>query len=130
MLLAAALRNRLAACLAAALALLAAAFWALFHTPLRLLPVVSGVANLGLPGSDILPRGPSPVDVAQRAAVLALGAGLLTTAAARRAWRCCWRAAPASPNASPGPRPAGRFGRCRGPLAEGLPRTVASRYTS
>ena len=81
MLLAAGLRNRLVTCLVA-LALLAAAFWALLNTPLHLLPVVSGIANLGLPGSEILPRVPSPVDVAQRVAVLALGAGLVTMAAA------------------------------------------------
>ena len=81
MLLAAGLRNRLAVCLVA-LALLAAAFWGIFSTPLYLLPVVSGIANLGLPGSEILPRMPSRVDLAQRAAVLVLGAGLLTMAAA------------------------------------------------
>ena len=81
MLLAAGLRNRLVVCLVA-LALLAAAFWALFNTPLYLLPVVSGIANLGLPGSEILPRMPSLVDVAQRVAVLVLGAGLVTMAAA------------------------------------------------
>ncbi len=81
MLLAAGLRNRLAVCLVA-LALLAAAFWAIFNTPLHMLPVVSGIANLGLPGSEILPRMPSWVDLAQRATVLVLGAGLLTMAAA------------------------------------------------
>ena len=81
MLLAAGLRNRPVVCLVA-LALLAAAFWALVNTPLYLLPVVSGIANLGLPGSEILPRMPSLVDVAQRVAVLVLGAGLVTMAAA------------------------------------------------
>ena len=81
MLLATGLGNRLVACLVA-LALLAAAFWALFNTPLYLLPVVSGIANLGLPGSELLPRMPSLVDVAQRVAVLVLGAGLVTMAAA------------------------------------------------
>ena len=81
MLLSAGLRNRLAACLVA-LALLAGAFWALFNTPLYLLPVVSGITNLGLPGSEILPRTASPVDVAQRVMVLLLGAGLLTISAA------------------------------------------------
>ena len=55
LLLGAGLRNRLVVCLVA-LALLAGAFWALFNTPLYLLPVVSGLANLGLPGSEILPR--------------------------------------------------------------------------
>ena len=80
-LLAVGLGNRLVACLVA-LALLAAAFWALFNTPLYLLPVVSGIANLGLPGSEILPRMPTLVDVAQRVAVLVLGSGLVTIAAA------------------------------------------------
>ena len=80
MLMAAGLGNRLVACLVA-LALLAAAFWALFNTPLYLLPVFSGLANLGLPGSEILPRTPSAVDVAQRVAVLVLGTGLVTMAA-------------------------------------------------
>ena len=81
MLLAAGLRNRPVVCLVA-LALLASAFWALLNTPLYLLPVVSGIANLGLPGSEILPRVPSLVDVAQRVAVLVLGAALVTMAAA------------------------------------------------
>ena len=81
MLLAAGLRNRLVVCLVA-LALLAAAFWGLFNTPLHLLPVVSGIANLGLPGSEILPRMPSLVDLAQRVAVLVLGAALVMMAAA------------------------------------------------
>ena len=81
MLLAAALRNRLAVSLVA-VSLLALGFWALFNTPHYLLPVVSGIANLGLPGSDILPRGPSLEDVVQRVSVLILGAGLLTVAAA------------------------------------------------
>ncbi|MCY3620367.1 MAG: hypothetical protein OXH68_01480 [Gammaproteobacteria bacterium] len=81
MLLAAALRNRLAVSLIA-LSLIAVGFWALFNTPLYLLPVVSGIANLGLPGSDILPRGPSLEDVVQRLCVLTLGAGLVTVAAA------------------------------------------------
>ena len=81
MLLAASLRNRLAVSLVA-LSLLAIVFWALFNTPLYLLPIVSGIANLGLPGSDILPRVPSFEDVVQRVCVLALGAGLVTMAAA------------------------------------------------
>ena len=81
MLLAAGLRNRLLVCLIA-LALLAGTFWALLNTPLYLLPVVSGIANLGLPGSEILPRMPSLVDLAQRVAVLGLGAALVTMAAA------------------------------------------------
>ncbi|MDE0039231.1 MAG: hypothetical protein OXU77_17000 [Gammaproteobacteria bacterium] len=81
MFLAAALGNRLVACLVA-LALLSGAFWALFNTPLYLLPAVSGIANLGLPGSEILPRMPSLVEVAQRLASLVLAVGLVTIAAA------------------------------------------------
>lgn len=81
MLLAATVRNRLVVCLIA-LALLAVGFWALFNTPLYLLPIVSGIANLGLPGSDILPRVPSIVDFVQRACLLVLGAGLLALTAA------------------------------------------------
>ena len=57
MLLAAGLRNRLVVALVA-LALLAVTFWVLINTPIYLLPVVSGIANLGLPGSEILPRTP------------------------------------------------------------------------
>ena len=81
MLLAAGLGNRLIAGLVA-LAMFAAGLWALFNTPLYLLPVVAGIANVGLPGSEILPRVPSLVDVAQRVAVLVLAAGLVTIAAA------------------------------------------------
>ena len=81
MLLAAALVNRLVVSLVA-VALLAAAFWALLNTPLYLLPVASGIAHLGLPGSEILPRTPSLVDVGQRLAVLVLAVGLVTIAAA------------------------------------------------
>lgn len=79
--LAAVLRNRLVVALVA-LGLLALHVWAVFNTPLYLLPVVSGVANLGLPGSEILPRTVSGADVAQRLSVLVLAAGLLATAAA------------------------------------------------
>jgi len=81
MLLAAWIRNRAVVSLIA-LALLAAAFWALYNTPLYLLPVVSHIANLGLAGSDILPRLPSWIDLVQRGSVLLLGGGLLTLAAA------------------------------------------------
>ena len=81
MLLAAGLRNRLVVALVA-LALLAGTFLVLINTPTYLLPVVSGIANLGLPGSEILPRTPSLLDVAQRVTVLVLGGGLVTMAAA------------------------------------------------
>ena len=80
-LLAAALRNRLVVAVVA-LGLLAAHAWAVLNTPLYLLPIVSGVANLGLPGSEILPRTVSGADLVQRLSVLVLAAGLLATAAA------------------------------------------------
>ncbi|MCY3620366.1 MAG: hypothetical protein OXH68_01475 [Gammaproteobacteria bacterium] len=80
-LLAAVLRNRLVVALVA-FGLLATHVWAVLNTPLYLLPIVSGVTNLGLPGSEILPRTASGVDLAQRLSVLVLAAGLLATAAA------------------------------------------------
>ena len=80
-LLAAALRNRLIVVFAA-MALLGIHAWAVLSTPLYALPVVSGIANLGLLGSDILPRGPSGVDLAHRATMLGLAASLLAFAAA------------------------------------------------
>ena len=80
-LLTAVLRYRLAVAVVA-LALLGIYSWALFATPLYLLPVVSGIANLGLLGSEIVPRAASGVDLLQRASVLVLAAGLLCIAAA------------------------------------------------
>ncbi|MDE0660017.1 MAG: hypothetical protein OXI79_10260 [Gammaproteobacteria bacterium] len=80
-LLAAVLRNRLVVALVA-LGLLATHVWMVLTTPLYVLPIVSGVANLGLPGSDILPRTVSGADLMQRLSVLVLAAGLLATAAA------------------------------------------------
>ena len=80
-LLTAVLRYRLAVAVVA-LALLGIYSWALFATPLYLLPVVSGIANLGLLGSEIVPRAASGVDLLQRASVLVLAAGLLSIAAA------------------------------------------------
>ena len=67
-----------------AASLLAAHVVALFHTPLYLLPVSSGIANLGLAGSDILPRTPSLVDFGQRAAVLVLALAWLLLASSRQ----------------------------------------------
>ena len=67
-----------------AASLLAAHVVALFHTPLYLLPVSSGIANLGLAGSDILPRTPSVVDFGQRAAVFLLALAWLLLASSRR----------------------------------------------
>ncbi|MCY3839317.1 MAG: hypothetical protein OXH09_11860, partial [Gammaproteobacteria bacterium] len=75
------LRYRLAVAVVA-LALLGAYSWALFATPLYLLPVVSGIANLGLLGSEIVPRTASAVDLLQRGSILVLAAGLLFIAAA------------------------------------------------
>ncbi|MDE0037354.1 MAG: hypothetical protein OXU77_07300 [Gammaproteobacteria bacterium] len=74
-------RYRLAVAVVA-LAFLGAYSWALFATPLYLLPVVSGIANLGLLGSEIVPRTASAVDLLQRGSILALAAGLLSIAAA------------------------------------------------
>lgn len=79
-LLAAVLRNRLAVAVVAIL-LLGLQFWTLFETPLHLLPALSGISNLGLPGSDILPRQASVVDLFQRGFLVLLGAGLLGVAA-------------------------------------------------
>lgn len=81
LLLSAALRSR-AAVVASLLALLAAAGFGLAHTPLHLLPALSGIAHLGLPGSEIMPRVPTARDFAQRFALLALAAGCLVAAAA------------------------------------------------
>ena len=67
-----------------AASLLAAHVVALFHTPLYLLPVSSGIANLGLAGSDILPRTPGLVDFGQRAAVLVLALAWLLLASSRQ----------------------------------------------
>ena len=80
-LLAAMLRNRLVVAVIA-LGLLATHIWAVLNTPLYLLPIVSGVANLGVPGSEILPRTVSGTDLVQRLSVLVLAAGVLATAAA------------------------------------------------
>ena len=80
-LLAATLRNRLVVAVVA-LGLLATHAWAVLNTPLHLLPIVSGVANLGLPGSEILPRTVSGTDLFQRLSVLVLAAGLVASAAA------------------------------------------------
>lgn len=80
MLLAAMLRNRVLSAVAGT-ALLGACGWALLHAPMFLLPALSGVANLGVPGSDILPRLPSASDFLQRGAEIAVGLGMLCLAA-------------------------------------------------
>lgn len=65
-----------------AMSLLVLHFVLLFQSPLFLLPSLSGITALGLPGSDILPRVPQPADYVQRGAVLALTFGALLLAAA------------------------------------------------
>lgn len=64
------------------IALLALGYFALLHAPLHLLPALAGITGLGLPGSEMLPRHPTGVDVAQRFALLLLAAGFLLAAAA------------------------------------------------
>ena len=67
---------------AVSLALIGLWVWAVFDAPLYLLPVVSGIAHLGLPGSDILPRLPSPLDLAHRLALIVAAGGFVWLAAA------------------------------------------------
>ena len=74
------LRSRWAAA-GVALALLGLCLFAIFNTPLYLLPALSGITNLGLPGSEILPRWPSVADLAARVATVVFGAGLVVVAA-------------------------------------------------
>ena len=61
------------------------AYW-LLHAPLYLLPTFSGLTNFGLLGSDILPRWPGLVELAQRSSLLVTAFGLLvlTAAASKR----------------------------------------------
>ena len=80
MALAAGLRSRWIA-VAVGLALLGLHLYAIFNTPLYLLPAVSGITNLGLAGSEILPRWPAAEDVAARLAALLLAGGFLLAAA-------------------------------------------------
>ena len=80
MALAAVLRSRWIT-MAMALALLGLFLYAIFNTPLYLLPALSGITNLGLAGSDILPRWPAAEDVAARFAGLLLAGGFLLAAA-------------------------------------------------
>ena len=93
-LLAETLRNRLVVAVVA-LGLLATHVCVVFNAPLYLLPVVSGVANLGLPGSEILPRTLSGTDLVQRLSAMVLAAGLLATAAATLPRRDATSRAPA-----------------------------------
>ena len=67
---------------AVSLALIGLWVWAVFDAPSYLLPVVSGIAHLGLPGSDILPRLPSPLDLAHRLALIVAAGGFVWLAAA------------------------------------------------
>ena len=64
--------------------LLAVYVVALFQTPLYLVPIYSGIAHLGLAGSEILPRTPGIEDWAQRAAMLALAMAWLLLASVRQ----------------------------------------------
>ena len=80
MVLVAVLRSRWAAA-GVAVALLGLCLVAIFNTPLYLLPALSGITNLGLAGSEILPRWPAAVDLAARVATVACCAGLLVVAA-------------------------------------------------
>ena len=64
-----------------ALALLGLHLYAIFNTPLYLLPTLSGITHLGLASSEILPRWPAGADVAARLATLACASGLLVVAA-------------------------------------------------
>ena len=66
----------------AALALGGLYVWLIFHAPLYLLPSISGIANLGLPGSDMQPRLPGLADFAQRCALGGLAAAFILFAAA------------------------------------------------
>ena len=77
------LRYRVLTLLAVA-SLLALYVIAIFHAPLFLLPVFSGIANLGLAGSDVLPQTPSVADVVQRVAVVALALACLLLACSRQ----------------------------------------------
>ena len=79
---AAMVRNRLAVVLAA-LAVLCFHHWALFNTPIHLLPVVSLFPNFGRPVSDILPEVADGLALVQRVPWLLLAAGLLAVAASR-----------------------------------------------
>ena len=67
---------------AAAFTLGGAYLWLVFNAPIYLLPSISGIANLGLPGSDTLPRLPGAAEFAQRLALFMLAAAFLVFAAA------------------------------------------------
>ena len=79
MLLAAALPSRLAVAFVG-LGLLAAYACLVLNTPIYLLPTATGIANLGLPGSDIVARGLGVTDLSQRCGVVGLAIGLLMVA--------------------------------------------------
>ena len=79
-LVAAVVRNRLAVILTA-VAVLGLHHWALFNTPINLLPVVSLFPNFGKPVSDILPEAVDGLALVQRVPWLLLAAGFLTVAA-------------------------------------------------
>lgn len=60
---------------------LAAQYWLLFHTPVRLLPVISLMSGFGSFASDILPKFGESQVLAQRALLVAMAGGLLLAAA-------------------------------------------------
>ena len=62
-------------------ALLALALFGALQAPMHLLPALAGITNLGLPGSEILPRHPAATDFAQRLALVVLAAGCIAAAA-------------------------------------------------
>lgn len=78
-LLGAVLRHRLLTLLVL-VSMLALHFLALLHLPLFLIPSFSGITNLGLAGSEILPRTPGLADLGQRGGVLALALAWLLLA--------------------------------------------------
>ena len=77
---AAMVRNRLAVILTV-VAVLCLHHWALFHTPIHLLPVISLFPNFGNPVSDILPEVANGLALVQRVPWLLLAAGFVTVAA-------------------------------------------------
>ena len=89
----AALRSRLYVLLVGS-ALFGAYLYAVFQAPLFMLPAFSGVAHLGLLGSDMVPRAIAASDVLQRGAEVALTAGFLVLAAAAWPRRDGWRRGP------------------------------------
>ncbi len=87
-LLVAAFRNRLVVVLSG-VAVLCLHHWALFNTPIHLLPVATLFPSFGKPVSDILPEFPDGQDIAFRTPWLLLAGGLLVLAAVTYPRRDC-----------------------------------------